>query len=131
MSLIKVPKLKALSLRGRSAEHKDLHAALLLGKLDGSGDQRSMEVPKGCLAVYVGEDLRRFVIPASYLCRPEFRALMEKVAEEFGFEQTGGLRIPCNEEAFEDILHVLGNTVTRNKKKKKNKKKDDKSPKMN
>ncbi|KAH7687989.1 Small auxin-up RNA protein [Dioscorea alata] len=127
MSLIKVPKLRVLSLRGRRAQHEDLHAALLLGKLDGSRDRRNMEVPKGCLAVYVGDDLRRFVIPASYLCQPEFRALMEKVAEEFGFEQTGGLRIPCNEEAFEEILHVLGDTVARNKKKK-NKKKDDKSP---
>ncbi|KAJ0985186.1 hypothetical protein J5N97_003542 [Dioscorea zingiberensis] len=115
-NLIKVPKLRVLSFRGRREEGEDVHAALLLGDI---------EVPKGCLAVYVGEHMRRFVIPASYLCRPEFQTLMEKVAEEFGFEQTGGLRIPCNEETFEEILHVLEDTVARNKKKKN--KKEDKS----
>ncbi|KAI6689742.1 hypothetical protein NL676_026570 [Syzygium grande] len=62
-------------------------------------------VPKGYLAVYVGPKLRRFVIPASYLSAPEFRTLMERVAEEVGFEQEGGLQIPCcEEEDFEEIL---------------------------
>ncbi|KAF8025329.1 hypothetical protein BT93_F2233 [Corymbia citriodora subsp. variegata] len=62
-------------------------------------------VPKGSLAVYVGPKLRRFVIPASYLSVPEFRNLMERVAEEVGFEQEGGLQIPCcEEEDFEEIL---------------------------
>lgn len=62
-------------------------------------------VPKGSLVVYVGPKLRRFVIPANYLSAPEFRTLMERVAEEVGFEQEGGLQIPCcEEEDFEEIL---------------------------
>ncbi|KAK9280777.1 hypothetical protein L1049_003666 [Liquidambar formosana] len=62
------------------------------------------EVPKGFLAVYVGSELRRFVIPASYLSMPDFMVLMERAAEEFGFEQEGGLRFPCEVEDFEEIL---------------------------
>lgn len=62
------------------------------------------QVPKGFLAVYVGPEQRRFVIPMSYLSMPEFRVLMDQVAEEFGFEQDGGLQIPCEEHDFEEIL---------------------------
>lgn len=58
------------------------------------------EVPKGFLAVYVGPELRRFVIPMTCLSMPDFRVLMDQAAEEFGFEQQGGLQIPCDEEDF-------------------------------
>ncbi|KAK1614760.1 hypothetical protein QYE76_020328 [Lolium multiflorum] len=57
-------------------------------------------VPKGYFAVYVGAEARRFVVPMSLLYQPAFRALMELAAEEFGFGQAGGLRIPCREEDF-------------------------------
>ncbi|KAI3967904.1 hypothetical protein MKX01_027087 [Papaver californicum] len=62
------------------------------------------EIPKGYLAVYVGNEMQRFVIPAIYLSFPDFSVLMESVAEEFGYEQEGGLRIPCEEEEFQEIL---------------------------
>ncbi|MBA0745313.1 hypothetical protein Gogos_007891, partial [Gossypium gossypioides] len=51
-------------------------------------------VPKGSIAIYVGPELRRFVITTSYLTMPEFRDLMGMVAEEFGFQKTGELQIP-------------------------------------
>ncbi|KAL5977995.1 hypothetical protein ACLOJK_037018 [Asimina triloba] len=76
----------------------------------GDGDNREGEashVPKGCLAVYVGPEMRRFVIPTSYLCSPDFRVLWERVVDEFGFEQKGALRIPCEEEAFEELIRGL------------------------
>lgn len=66
--------------------------------------RNSREVPRGYLAVYVGSESQRYVIPTIYLSFPEFRVLMEGVAEEFGFEQEGGLRIPCEEEDFEEVL---------------------------
>ncbi|OMO76076.1 Auxin responsive SAUR protein [Corchorus capsularis] len=74
---------------------------------DGSsrGSRDPKYVPKGFVAVYVGTELRRFVIPTSYLSMPEFKVLMDKAAEEFGFEQEGGLKIPCDEQDFEHILH--------------------------
>ncbi|XP_075666090.1 auxin-responsive protein SAUR27 [Castanea sativa] len=83
-----------------------------------SGSQTSMRVPKGFLAVYVGPQLRRFVIPTSYLSMPDFRGLMDMVAEEFGFDQEGGLRIPCEEEDFEKILYrCCANNRKKNNKK--------------
>ncbi|XP_050383804.1 auxin-responsive protein SAUR21-like [Argentina anserina] len=83
--------------------------SLLAGELS-DGQQASLQVPKGFIAVYVGPAasservLRRFVIPMSCLSSPDFRGLMDKVADEYGFEQEGALRIPCDEEDFEHIL---------------------------
>lgn len=82
-------------------------------------EEEDMVVPKGFLAVYVGVEMRRFVIPTSYLCLPAFRTLMERVAEEFGYEQTGGLRIPCEEDDFQKILGLLEKSDSRKNKKKK------------
>lgn len=65
------------------------------------------DVPAGCLAVYVGKDRRRFVIPASYLTNSVFRALLAKSEEEFGFCCDGGLRIACTPDVFEHLLWWL------------------------
>ncbi|KAK4355773.1 hypothetical protein RND71_024744 [Anisodus tanguticus] len=66
-------------------------------------------VPKGYLAVYVGPELRRFIIPTSYLSDPLFKVLLEKVEEEFGFDHTGGLTIPCEIETFKYLLQCMEN----------------------
>ncbi|KAI4297276.1 hypothetical protein L6164_037170 [Bauhinia variegata] len=67
------------------------------------------DVPKGYLAVYVGPDLRRFIIPTSYLSHSLFKVLLEKTAEEFGYEQCGGLTIPCEIETFKYLLKCMEN----------------------
>nr|AMQ09546.1 small auxin up regulated protein [Boehmeria nivea] len=68
------------------------------------------DVPKGYLAVYVGEEsgMKRFVIPVSYLNCPSFQDLLSRAEEEFGFDHPmGGLTIPCREEAFIDLISRL------------------------
>ncbi|XP_061361781.1 protein SMALL AUXIN UP-REGULATED RNA 10-like [Gastrolobium bilobum] len=67
------------------------------------------DVPKGYLAVYVGSELRRFIIPTSYLSHSLFKVLLEKAAEEFGFDQSGGLTIPCDIETFKYLLNCMEN----------------------
>ena len=79
---------------------KGLQASLLM-------DTAPDEVPKGYFAVYVGAAARRFVVPTSYLRQPAFRELMERAAEEFGFNQAGGLRIPYREEDFQATVAAL------------------------
>jgi SAUR family protein len=72
-----------------------------------TGSQASskvVNVPKGYLAVYVGEKMKRFVIPMSYLNQPSFQDLLSQVEEEFGYDHPmGGLTIPCTEDVF---LHI-------------------------
>ncbi|KAM3695476.1 hypothetical protein ACJW31_07G134600 [Castanea mollissima] len=69
----------------------------------------SLDVPKGYLAVYVGEsEKKRFVIPISYLNQPTFQQLLNKAEEEFGFDHPmGGLTIPCSEDMFIDLTSCL------------------------
>lgn len=66
-------------------------------------------VPKGHIAVYVGElQRKRFVVPISYLNHPSFVRLLNRAEEEFGFKHpTGGLTIPCREDAFIDLTSRL------------------------
>ncbi|ERN05517.1 auxin-responsive protein SAUR50 [Amborella trichopoda] len=65
------------------------------------------DVPKGYLAVYVGPELRRFVIPTDYLTQPVFKVLLEKAEEEFGFYHKGALTIPCEIETFKYLLRFM------------------------
>lgn len=47
------------------------------------------------LAVYVGLDLKRYVIPTSYLRMQELRVVMDHMADIYGhYQKEGGLRIP-------------------------------------
>ncbi|KDP27604.1 hypothetical protein JCGZ_19609 [Jatropha curcas] len=69
----------------------------------------SNSVPKGHIAVYVGDGYRkRFVIPISFLNHPLFLDLLHKAEEEFGFDHPmGGLTLPCTEEYFITLTSVL------------------------
>ncbi|KAL7237439.1 hypothetical protein ACSBR2_003684 [Camellia fascicularis] len=71
----------------------------------------SSDVPKGHLAVYVGESQRKgFVVPVSVLNHPSFQDLLLQAEEEFGFHHPmGGLTIPCNEQAFLELTSQLVN----------------------
>ncbi|KAI4332773.1 hypothetical protein L6164_017654 [Bauhinia variegata] len=72
-------------------------------KLDST---KAMDVPKGYLAVYVGETMKRFVIPISHLSQPLFQELLSRAEEEFGFDHpTGGLTIPFSEDVFLSSLN--------------------------
>ncbi|KAL7147764.1 hypothetical protein ABFS83_06G128900 [Erythranthe nasuta] len=74
-----------------------------------SNERRSYEVPKRHLAVYVGEnEMKRFVIPLSYLNHPLFQELLCQAEEEFGYRHPmGGLTIPCSEDLFVDVTSRL------------------------
>ncbi|KAJ4848443.1 hypothetical protein Tsubulata_025887 [Turnera subulata] len=64
-------------------------------------------VPKGYLAVCVGEEQKRFIIPTEYLAHRAFHMLLREAEEEFGFQQAGVLRIPCEVDVFESILKLV------------------------
>lgn len=71
------------------------------------GMARDSAVPKGSLAVCVGEEMKRFVIPMAYLRCQAFDILLKEAEEEFGFQQEGILRIPCQVSLFEEVIKLL------------------------
>ncbi|XP_034601488.1 auxin-induced protein 15A [Setaria viridis] len=64
------------------------------------------DVPRGHLAVYVGEGRKRLVVPTACLSHPAFVTMLKRVEDEFGFDhRCGGLTIPCADEGdFADIV---------------------------
>ncbi|KAB2079947.1 hypothetical protein ERO13_A05G035700v2 [Gossypium hirsutum] len=65
------------------------------------------DVPKGYFAVYVGPELRRFIIPTSYLSHPVFKILLQQAEEEFGYDHNGALTLPCEIETFKYLLKYI------------------------
>ncbi|MED6107273.1 hypothetical protein PIB30_012671 [Stylosanthes scabra] len=100
---------------GSSKGIKFLKRTLSLSDLSSSSSSSSsscsgeMAVPKGCLAVSVGvgSEVKRFVIPTEYLRHEAFDMLLRQAEEEFGFQQEGVLRIPCQLSLFHSILNLL------------------------
>ena len=81
-----------------------LPAAIRRASFSSNQTSKVLNVPKGYLAVYVGEQMKRFVIPMSYLNQASFQNLLNQVEEEFGYDHPmGGLTIPCTEDVF---LHI-------------------------
>ncbi|KAI5423732.1 hypothetical protein KIW84_030093 [Lathyrus oleraceus] len=75
-----------------------------------SSSSKQVEVPKGYLAVYVGEKARRFLIPISFLNEPLFQELLIQAEEEYGYcHPMGGLTIPCKEDIFLHTVSCLNN----------------------
>lgn len=92
-----------------------LHAKQILRQLQLLANQAaaasvSRDVPKGYLAVYVGErsQKKRFIIPVSFLSQPPFQEMLSKAEEEFGYNHPmGGLTIPCREDIFINLISGL------------------------
>lgn len=68
----------------------------------------SSSVPSGYIPVYVGWDRVRFLIPSRFLNLPIFKFLLDKAYEEFGFNFSGGIVLPCEVEFFKKALKLLG-----------------------
>ncbi|CAK9170670.1 unnamed protein product [Ilex paraguariensis] len=89
---------KTMSLRRRSfLSHS--------GSESDTGSNR--RTPRGSLAVYVGAERRRFVIPTRFLNLPVFVALLKEAKEEFGYQINSGLALPCEVGFFRAVLEFL------------------------
>ncbi|KAL8043655.1 hypothetical protein ABFX02_09G128047 [Erythranthe guttata] len=64
-------------------------------------------VPKGYIAVCVGKEMKRYVIPTEYLSHQMFGILLREAEEEFGFQQEGVLKFPCDVELFDKIIKMM------------------------
>ncbi|KAF3446474.1 hypothetical protein FNV43_RR11653 [Rhamnella rubrinervis] len=92
---------------GSSKSIKFLKRTLSLSDKTICNEASGISVPKGYLAVCVGEELKRFVIPTEILGHPAFHILLREAEEEFGFQQAGVLRIPCEVSLFESVLKMI------------------------
>ncbi|KAG2686625.1 hypothetical protein I3843_09G015300 [Carya illinoinensis] len=94
-------KVKAM---GRVDQEPSHHECLLQEFEEGSP---SSTTPTGFFAVYVGDERQRFVVPTGFLSHPLFKMLLEKSCNEFGFEQSTGLVVPCSVSTFQEVLNAV------------------------
>ncbi|KAK9153434.1 hypothetical protein Sjap_000914 [Stephania japonica] len=66
------------------------------------------KAPKGHFAVYVGSEETRFVVPTSYLKNPVFQELLDRAAEEYGFDNHDRIVLPCEVPSFERLMAFIG-----------------------
>ncbi|XP_057506658.1 auxin-induced protein X10A-like [Actinidia eriantha] len=90
-----------------------IHAKQILRRASSAANKAlsaTVDVPRGYFAVYVGEsEMKRFIVPVSYLNQPSFQDLLNQAEKEFGFDHPmGGLTIPCREDIFFDLTSRLG-----------------------
>jgi SAUR family protein len=62
---------------------------------------------EGCFSVYVGARRQRFVVRTECLNHPLFRALLEEAEEAFGYAGAGPLELPCDAQAFAEVLEQI------------------------
>lgn len=70
--------------------------------------------PKGHFVVYVGNEMKRFVLPTSYLKNPLLQNLLDKAAEEYGFDNSNGILLPCDESTFRRLIAMLARSSSFN-----------------
>ncbi|CAN6202666.1 unnamed protein product [Urochloa humidicola] len=106
--------LRRCSSLGRRRQQQQQHPYEEEEEYDGEEEEEAAglpsDVPRGHFAVYVGERRRRFVVPIALLDRPEFRSLLRRAEEEFGFAGAGAggiLVLPCEEVAFRSLTSAL------------------------
>lgn len=74
--------------------------------LDRESEEKSAAVPKGHLAVYVGQndgEFHRVLVPVIYFNHPLFGELLRAAEKEYGFQHHGGITIPCPYSEFESV----------------------------
>ncbi|PKI54713.1 hypothetical protein CRG98_024913 [Punica granatum] len=75
-----------------------------------TSDPEPEVVPEGHVRVYVGKDediMCKFEMEANYLNHPLFESLLRLSKEEFGYSYEGALRIACEIDLFQYVVHLL------------------------
>jgi SAUR family protein len=80
---------------------------------------KSASVKRGHIPVLVGEgeelELKRVLVHRKVLQHPYFNGLLELAAMEFGHDQKGVLRIPCDIRCFQAIVQLIRSRTRRRK----------------
>ncbi|KAJ8513935.1 hypothetical protein OPV22_004369 [Ensete ventricosum] len=77
----------------------------------GKGRRQAAAAAQGHVPLHVGEEMERFEVRTELLARPAFLELLRRSAHEYGYGQSGVLRIPCPVPLFRRLLAACGGRV--------------------
>ena len=76
-------------------------------RIDSTQSSKTHKVPKGYIAVYVGEERKRYEVGVKYLSLPEFQELIvQSHADEIEPKIEGPLMLACRTEEFDQLLKL-------------------------
>ncbi|KAF7050786.1 hypothetical protein CFC21_059104 [Triticum aestivum] len=90
--------------------HKGMRRSLVLRTLErcksgtGWSGGAAPAVAAGCFSVYVGPERERFMVRTDCANHPLFRRLLDDAEREYGCASQGPLALPCDVDAFLDVL---------------------------
>ncbi|XP_022974339.1 auxin-responsive protein SAUR32-like [Cucurbita maxima] len=87
--------------------HLNFHFHIHLPHFHHHHHRNKVETPKGCLAILVGQQQERFVIPVIYVNHPLFAQLLKEAEDEYGFDQKGPIAIPCPVDDFRTLQGII------------------------
>ncbi|KAL1566073.1 auxin-induced protein 6B-like [Salvia divinorum] len=79
----------------------------LMTRFSEEPDGPNWHTPPGSVAVYVGLEHSRFVVPTRFLNYPAFVALLDQAEEEFGYQADGAISLPCETGFFRHVINLL------------------------
>ncbi|KAK2638934.1 hypothetical protein Ddye_026729 [Dipteronia dyeriana] len=83
-----------------------------LANVDGEkkSDQK-LEVARGCVAMYVGEERKRYQVPLIYLSLPKFQELIKtSQGDAFDVKIDGPITLACTTQTFKQLLNIAKKT---------------------
>ncbi|KAI4330076.1 hypothetical protein MLD38_028384 [Melastoma candidum] len=60
--------------------------------------------PKGHFVVYVGIEEMRYMVPLFYLDCPSFKNLLDKAADEYGYNSNSRIVLSCDSGTFSRVM---------------------------
>ncbi|GMH07345.1 hypothetical protein Nepgr_009185 [Nepenthes gracilis] len=78
-------------------------------KFSGDPDTRKDRVRRGYVPLMVGTGRvkERFMVPIRLTKHPAVVALLRSSADEFGYDQPGVLRVPCEPHSFKRVIREI------------------------
>ncbi|KAI9180895.1 hypothetical protein LWI28_009178 [Acer negundo] len=66
-----------------------------------------LELARGCVAIYVGQDRKRYQVPLKYLSLPSFQQLINtSQGDVFDVKIDGPITLACPTHTFEQLLKI-------------------------
>ncbi|KAJ0779328.1 putative small auxin-up RNA [Helianthus annuus] len=99
--------------KARAICSKKSKSGYLRFREDDQMPETGVAVPKGKMAVYVGQedgDYERVLVPVIYINHPLFVQLLRKAEEVYGHDHRGGITIPCRISEFENVKSTIAAT---------------------
>ncbi|CAJ2641265.1 unnamed protein product [Trifolium pratense] len=105
--------LKAWQSIGGGGGNSNMRSLLLNKGTSNSFSQnvkgKKLKTPNGYFSVYVGPQRQRFFVKIKLVNHPIFKMLLDEAEVEYGFQNDGPIRLPCNVDLFYKVLAEMNN----------------------